>query len=242
MTATAKLVAQTVLSDIPALEAAGYQLHSQFTTGNYESDADELGEFAGRLCYISFDRPNPDTATNRSYLGHILDIGHESVLEHSSATFLISASRSVLTELERHRHLSFSVVSQRYVDANKLSRHLPPALSEITDDTRYLEAVGAINQAENAAREAYDKVVEVLLAEGKPRKKAREAGRSVLPNLIDSPMLVTGNLRAWRYVIGARWHEAADAEIRQLMEQIIPQLREIAPNTFADIPFQPFSY
>src|SRR5690606_39417836 len=65
------------------------------------------------ICYRSFNRPNPKTATNEGYLNHILEVGHESVLEHSSATFYIEASRSVLTELERHRHLSFSVVSQR---------------------------------------------------------------------------------------------------------------------------------
>ena len=57
--------------------------------------ADFLAEFAGRNCYQSFDRPNPATRKNADYLKHILDVGHESVLEHASATFYIEASRSV---------------------------------------------------------------------------------------------------------------------------------------------------
>src|SRR5690606_11765045 len=33
--------------------------------------ADELAEVAGRLCYQSWDRPNPKTATNEGYLANI---------------------------------------------------------------------------------------------------------------------------------------------------------------------------
>ena len=52
----------------------------------------------------------------------MLDHGHLSVIEHATAAFSISGvSRSCTHELVRHRHLSFSQVSQRYVpetDAN----------------------------------------------------------------------------------------------------------------------------
>ena len=241
MTATAKLIASTLIHDVPALEEAGYALHEPAYGNPAESDADELAEFAGRLCYLSFKRPNPATATNQSYLGHILDIGHESVLEHSTASFLIHASRSVLTELERHRHLSFSVVSQRYVDPTTLGVHVPPAIQAELDKGNHTPYDRLVANRYNAAR-CYEGIVNDLTAAGLPRKQSREAARAVLPNMTNSPMLVTGNLRAWRYVIGARYHEAADAEIRELMEDIIAQLRGIAPNTFQDIPFEPFSY
>ncbi|AFU20672.1 ThyX-like thymidylate synthase [Mycobacterium phage Goose] len=204
-------------------------------------DADFLAEFAGRNCYRSFHRPNPKTRENEDYLKHILEVGHESVLEHASATFYIEASRSVLTELERHRHLSFSVVSQRYVDATQLGGHYPPILDQCPDHiASALRFV--INRATGEAGFAYNAIVKELEQLGFPRKQAREAARSVLPNLTNSPMVVTGNHRAWRYVIKARWHEAADAEIRALAGELLKQLREIAPATYQDIPTTPYSY
>src|SRR5678809_1358941 len=80
------------------------------------TDPDELAEAAGRLCYLSWERPNPDTATNEGYLTNIIAQRHFSVLEHASASFYIDGfTRNFTHELIRHRHLSFSEVSQRYV-------------------------------------------------------------------------------------------------------------------------------
>ncbi|WP_425298866.1 FAD-dependent thymidylate synthase [Nocardia cyriacigeorgica] len=215
----------------------GYPPH-QGNFGRVEMDADELAEFAGRNCYRSFDRPNPKTRENVDYLAHILEVGHESVLEHASATFYIEASRSVLTELERHRHLSFSVVSQRYVDPTDLAFHWPPALQ----GSEYEPFREVIAEHMTNGDRLYQEIVSELQAAGLPRKQAREAARCILPNGTSSPMVVTGNHRAWRYVIKNRWHEAADAEIRGLAGELLRQLREIAPNTYQDIPDQPYSY
>lgn len=86
----------------------------------YSQDADDLAEQAGRLCYLSWNRPNPATATNKGYLANIIAQGHFSVLEHASATFYIDGvTRNFTHELIRHRHLSFSEVSQRYVDVSE---------------------------------------------------------------------------------------------------------------------------
>lgn len=206
------------------------------------SAADDLAEFAGRNCYRSFNRPNPATAKNADYLKHILEIGHESVLEHASATFYIEASRSVLAELTRHRHLSFSVVSQRYVDpANLGDFHTPPAVNELRTESRD-EAYEIFDLAYSEAVIAYYRLFALFDKQGLSRKEAREAARAVLPNMTSSPMVVTGNHRAWRYVIKNRWHEAADAEIRGLAGELLEQLKRIAPATYSDIPDRPYSY
>ncbi|AZS12021.1 ThyX-like thymidylate synthase [Mycobacterium phage Zetzy] len=232
-----KLIASTVLED-PYWAGTGYE------DSGTPSSADELAEFAGRNCYRSFNRPNPATRENVDYLKHILDVGHESVLEHASATFYIEASRSVLTELERHRHLSFSVVSQRYVDPTELGVHEPPAVKDLIDapGRGYFRAKELLEEIQHASAEAYDELVTIYAEAGLGRKKAREAARAVLPNMTNSPMVVTGNHRAWRYVIKARWHEAADAEIRSLAGELLRQLREIAPNTYQDIPDTPYTH
>jgi len=206
------------------------------------SAADDLAEFAGRNCYKSFNRPNPATAKNEDYLKHILEIGHESVLEHASATFYIEASRSVLAELTRHRHLSFSVVSQRYVGPTNLGDfHAPPAVNELRTESRD-EAHEILDWAYSEAVTAYYRLFALFDKQGLSRKQAREAARAVLPNMMNSPMVVTGNHRAWRYVIKNRWHEAADAEIRGLAGELLEQLKRIAPATYSDIPDRPYSY
>ncbi|ATW60014.1 ThyX-like thymidylate synthase [Mycobacterium phage Archetta] len=234
----AALVAYTIVNDEAILSSAGYRTRwLDERAENWERDADELAEFAGRNCYRSFDRPNPATRENKDYLAHILEVGHESVLEHASATFYIEASRSVLTELERHRHLSFSVVSQRYVDPTELGVHVPPAIQECMG-----EIPGEIlRDAVEYAVGSYEAIVSYLSGvRGLPRKQAREAARAVLPNMTNSPMVVTGNHRAWRNVIKQRWHKAADAEIRELAGMLLQELRKIAPNTYQDIPEEPY--
>src|SRR5215475_13018095 len=55
---------------------------------------EELVEVAGRVCYMSFAKPRP--GGNKSYIGHILEVGHGSVLEHAVWNFVFTGvSRSL---------------------------------------------------------------------------------------------------------------------------------------------------
>jgi thymidylate synthase (FAD) len=167
---------------------------------------------------------------------NILRQGHYSVLEHSSASFLVrDVSRALLAELSRHRHLSFSVVSQRYVNYADTAPVVPPA-------ARDTEAEHLVRVAYEESLETYTELVERLTAAGFKRKQAREAARSVLPNAAPVDMVVTGNLRAWRDVLGKRWHVAADAEIQEFAGLVLGHLRSIAPNSFQDVPETPYAY
>src|SRR5262245_46533515 len=47
-----------------------------------EVGGEYLAEVAGRVCYMSFSRPRP--GGNKTYLEHILEVGHGSVLEHAA--------------------------------------------------------------------------------------------------------------------------------------------------------------
>src|SRR5215217_6412678 len=99
----------------------------------WSTDADggqALAEFAGRACYQSWKKPNPVTATNAGYLAHILEVGHLSVLEHGTVTFYFTGvSRSFTHELARHRHLSYSQLSQRYVPEREAAMVEPAAIA-----------------------------------------------------------------------------------------------------------------
>ncbi|OKI71398.1 hypothetical protein AMK15_01860 [Streptomyces sp. MJM1172] len=228
------LIASTTVGDLAMWRAYGYDMYLDDEQGRTE-DADVLAEAAGRLCYKSFNRPNPKTARNGDYLANILAQGHYSVLEHSSASFLVRVvSRALLAELTRHRHLSFSVVSQRYVNYADTKPVIPPALAQ--------DHVGdwEIHNAYHQALEAYESLVTHLVAKGLKRKEAREAARCVLPNAAPVDMVVSGNMRAWRDMLGKRWHVAADAEIREYAGKTLELLRRVAPNSFQDIPEEPY--
>lgn len=195
-----------------------------------------LVEFAGRACYQSWSKPNPRTATNAAYLSHVIDVGHFAVLEHASVTFYITGiSRSCAHELVRHRHLSYSQLSQRYVPEDDASVVVPPGLE---DDPDLQEIVLA---AADASRLAYLELLarlEAKLAEQPNaqlrRKQARQAARAVLPNDTETRIVVTGNYRAWRHFIAVRASEHADVEIRRLAVACLRELATVAPAVFAD--------
>jgi thymidylate synthase (FAD) len=227
------ILAHTTMREDVMREAYAYDAFNGDDDVRY---SDALGEAAGRLCYKSFRRPNPATASNDGYMLNILRQGHYSVLEHSSASFLVrGVSRALLAELSRHRHLSFSVVSQRYVSYSDTEPVIPPAAEGTPAET-------AIVNAYADALKRYEWLVEDLTARGLKRKQAREAARSVLPNAAPVDMVVTGNLRAWRDVLGKRWHVAADAEIKEFAGLVLGHLRSIAPNSFQDVPETPYAY
>jgi len=194
------------------------------------SHADILAEFAGRACYQSFDKPNPATRANRDYIANILKQQHFSVLEHASATFYIQGvSRALTHELIRHRHLSYSQLSQRYVPSEEVDFVIPPAVGDSRGLELYLE------DYMQGARDAYEHLVQRFEEKGITGKKAREAARAVLPNMTETKIVVTGNHRAWRDVIAKRNSPAADAEIREFAAELLRHLKQIAPATYQDM-------
>jgi thymidylate synthase (FAD) len=195
--------------------------------------AEDLIEFAGRACYQSFNKPNEATRSNKDYMANILAQGHESVLEHASVSFYVTGfSRNMLLELERHRHLSFSVISTRFVDAAKMKVVVPPALRA--------EGESYLDDLDPNTVQTYTQTVQRLLDLGSTRKEAREAARYLLPGNLETKFVITGNMRAWRDVLKKRYSVHADAEIRLFAGEIFAKLREHAPNVFQDFPWEPF--
>ena len=209
----------------------------------WTTDADggqALAEFAGRACYQSWKKPNPATATNAGYLRHILEVGHLSVLEHGSVSFyLTGVSRSLTHELIRHRHFSYSQLSQRYVPERDAAMVEPEAISDDPALHQLFEDAAA------AAVQAYEQLLEGLEKRfaDEPnatlrRKQARQAARAILPNATETRIVVTGNYRAWRHFIAMRATEHADVEIRALAIECLRQLQREVPNVFNDFDIQ----
>lgn len=229
------LVGYTVATNLDAFDA-GWNAGN----GEWSGGAQYLMEGAGRLCYQSWKRPNPDTATNEGYLGNILDHKHFSVLEHGVATFLITGvSRTLTHEIIRHRHLSPSELSQRFVNMDSCAAVIPPLYRRA--DAHFPVAQAHLEGEFENAKRVYGKLVSAFEGSIGPdgekvtRKQAREAARAVLPGMTETKIVLTGNVRAWRGVIEQRATVHADKEIRALAVEIFKQLKGLWPNCFQDM-------
>lgn len=220
------------VEDMATLESDG-QWDREDDTG----DASSLIEFAGRQCYESWARPNPETATNAGYIKNILAQQHLSVLEHGSVSFRISdVSRSLTHELVRHRHLSPSQLSQRFVKPDRHAFTVPPLYA----DDAWSQSILQDQWADSVTR--YDQLISVwmprLLQAGhtahRARKMAQEAARAVLPNMTPTALVLTGNHRSWREFLEKRGSIHADAEIRQLAVLIHRYLMNLEPALYQD--------
>lgn len=186
------------------------------------------GEFAGRLCYNSFDLPNEGTAGTEEYIKNIIAQNHMSVLEHMSVSiFFKDVPRSLTHELVRHRHFSFSQESQRYV--KQAPRIVVPAI--ISTDSAESDLLAEMC---NKAYENYEDILESLELQGFPRKKAHEAARAVLPNCFATNIVVSGNLRSWFEFVQKRDSKHADADMQIVAHKVYKILAEVYPAIFND--------
>jgi len=205
-----------------------------------EVGAEVLAEMAGRVCYMSYGKGRK---TNREFLQHIVEVGHGSVLEHGVWSFLVTGvSRSFTQELIRHRHFSYSQLSQRYVDESDSDFVEPDVIAADPE----LHALWC--EAVDATRRAYDRLVDGLARaftdvpdKTLRRKLARQAARSVLPNATETKIFVTGNARALRHFIELRGSEHADVEIRKVAVAMLEILQREAPSLFGDYTLVPLS-
>ncbi|MFC5289283.1 FAD-dependent thymidylate synthase [Actinokineospora guangxiensis] len=195
-----------------------------------------LAEFAGRACYQSWSKPNPATATNAGYINHIIEVGHLSVLEHGSVSFYITGiSRSLTHELIRHRHFSYSQLSQRYVPEREAAMVEPEVIAADPElHQLFLDAAQASLDSYNALLKGLEAKFADVPSATLRRKQARQAARAVLPNATETRIVVTGNYRAWRHFIAMRATEHADVEIRALAIDCLRELHKVAPSVFAD--------
>jgi thymidylate synthase (FAD) len=221
---------QMSFPDMDAIKA----LADEFSPEGYhdfEEDAtatELLPIFAGRVCYMSFGS-KAGRKTAADYLSHIKDVKHFSIIEHSTISFFIDGvSRSFSHEVVRHRHLSPSQLSQRFVAPEELTFVVP---------RRYKDSPGKIEQLKDGFAYA-TWIYKELLKEETPdmsfleKKRIREAAREILPNATETKAVFTGNFRAWAEMIHKRADTPADLQIQEVAVKVNNHLANIAPHIF----------
>jgi thymidylate synthase (FAD) len=182
------------------------------------TDPEELIEYAGRLCWDSTDK----LGTTSDRIQKWIEMGHESVIEHASATFYIRASRVLTHELVRHRTASYSQRSQRYVREIEPQYITPPELNAATPDAPPI--------FESAMQHAWSSYRQLLNLGIKP-----EIARYVLPNACESQIVMTMNFRELRHFIKLRSDRRSLPEMRAVAGRIREIMKTQAPKSFEDI-------
>lgn len=158
-----------------------------------------------------------DEAKLKNVLERVLNMGHTSIMEHFSATFIISGvSRALSHQLVRHRMASYSQKSQRSVKKGSFSYVIPPSVV-----SRGMDAIAAFEQAMQDAQTAYDDLVGI----GVPAEDAR----FVLPNACETQIVVTMNGKGLMTFFEERMCNCAQWEIRQMAKEMANQLAKVAP-------------
>jgi thymidylate synthase (FAD) len=178
---------------------------------------EELLEHAGRVCYRSESRGDPT-----EFLRARIREGHESLIEHASATFEISGiSRACSHQLVRHRLASYSQESQRYVSMSDPEWVLPPAIAENP------EARAVWDGFADEVKAAYRALRELGVR--------KEDARFALPNAAATCIVVTMNFRELLHLFRIRISPAAQWEIRDVCVRMLELVCAIAPAVFGDL-------
>jgi thymidylate synthase (FAD) len=178
----------------------------------------EVIELAGRTCYKSEPGSEPE-----GFARKLLKLGHESVLEHASASFRIICDRGISHEIVRHRLASYSQESTRYVNYGTRGGEIqviePSGMSEAI---RY-EWLAAMEDANHSYLE--------MLANG----ATPQVARSVLPTCTKTEIVMTCNFREWRHFLRLRTAPAAHPDMRNVAKMILTWFRKNVPVIVEDL-------
>lgn len=189
---------------------------------------------AARTCYNSFAKSDShlnskiDEGDSNILIGendkqlikNLLLSKHYSVFEHGNITFSIKKiSRACLTQLTRHRHFSFSVQSQRYVEQDIEEFYIPESIKKnVVIEKEYRRAMV----------DMYD-LYTTWIEDG----ILKEDARMILPNACFTNLILTANCRALIEFFEKRICKQAQREIYELAFFMRERCIEVAPNIFS---------
>ncbi len=214
----------------------------------YTPNPEEVVASAAKLCYskVGVDEIQENLTEEgiEKFVSMLSAIGHHSPLEHCTFTFAVEGiSRACSHQLVRHRIASYSQQSQRYVKLDKFDYIIPTAIenNEFAKDI-FLNAM-------EQDQKPYNGIVEELMNEyiassgytlasiprseyNKLEKLAIEDARYVFPNACETKIVFTMNVRTLMNFFTHRCCDRAQWEIRDLANEMLIQVKEIAPTLF----------
>lgn len=200
-----------------------------------------LIEAAGRTCYKSENKTDGTYAAAEKFAAMILKRGHESVIEHCSATVRFICDRGVSHEIVRHRLASYSQESTRYCDyqAGHVAFVIPPWVhaeaGEYDKDSFADLLIDHGDDNDSSAWLIAMDTCEMMYKELRNLGWRPEQARSVLPNSLKTEIVMTANLREWRHFFKLRTAAAAHPQMREVACPLLAQFRAAMPVLFDDV-------
>lgn len=213
----------------------------------YTPEGEKLIASAAKLCYsqvgITEIEENQDEEKVESFLNMLVELGHESPIEHVSFTFGIEGVSRVLThQLVRHRLASYSQQSQRYVKLDQFEYIIPPSISEDEETSKIFLKMMEEDQ------KAYNRIAQILTekkanqyikeglsekkAKSKAEKEAIEDARYLFPNACETKIVMTMNARSLMNFFTLRTCNRAQWEIRNLAIEMLKEVKKVYPVLF----------
>jgi thymidylate synthase (FAD) len=199
--------------------------------------AEIICEFAGRLCYESWDNTdnlNISRTRKDGYLANVIKQKHGSVFEHGGLVILFAnVSRIFTHELVRHRAGSaFSQTSGRFVRLREIKFWIPDIISENPEAKEiFVEHIRRVEEDQARLEEIYD--IDNLPFSQK--KILTSAFRRIAPNGQANNILWSTNHRAMRNIIELRTSAGAEIEIQMIFRKLAVDLYNMFPNIYEDI-------
>lgn len=213
----------------------------------YTPDGEKLIAAAARLCYspigVSEIEESLDEEKMESFLSLLMDLNHESPIEHVAFTFGVEGvSRTLTHQLVRHRIASFSQQSQRYVKLEQFEYIIPPAIENnkkakelfqnaMEEDQKYYNEITNL-----LFQEHYSKYTKEGLSEKEARNKAEkesiEDARYIFPNACETKIVFTMNARSLMNFFRLRCCNRAQWEIRELATLMLKEVKKVYPILF----------
>ncbi len=213
----------------------------------YTQEPEKLVAASAKLCYSQLGgdelMDNLSEENVEKFLNMLMDLGHQSPIEHCSFSFAVEGvSRTLTHQLVRHRIASYSQRSQRYVTEGQFQYIVPPAINDNEKARKlYIEAM-------EHDQKVYDEISSTLktqyvkeyLNEGMSEKKADstaekraiEDARYVLPNACETKIMITMNARTLINFFNVRCCTRAQWEIREMAELMLIEVKKVAPTIF----------
>jgi len=187
---------------------------------------------AGGICYSS---EKNDKISQAMFIEKLIKMNHCTPLEHVNISFKIATDRMTHVHLIRHRLASFNVESTRYNKYDEPNMILPVQFQNgwngidkvfTTMSDSKINKYRCWYESTYHAFEEYKKYLSLT--------NSTDEARILLPNSIETKMIMTANIREWRHIIKLRCDNKAHIQTRNLIGQVRDILVKKYPIFFED--------
>ncbi len=179
-------------------------------------------ELIGYVARVSNPKNQDNIKTIPNLLKYCIRNKHWSIFETSSMTVQITCSRSICSQILRHRSFTFQEFSQRYSEVSESQFQMVKARRQASVnrqssiDDLDSETIKRFNDLQeliwSTCKEAYDHSRSLGIS--------REQSRNLLPLSTTTSLYMTGSVRSWIHYIELRSLEDTQEEHRMIVLEI----------------------